>query len=393
MIDYLRNLFISWFNKILNWFSERQKKEMNTKKEIPFGKNKHADDDRAKRISEGFQALDEGCKSIANLRAEIEMSQTESKTFKDNEPKVNNDLDAPVPANKQNNIKNIGGNNMGNFWGPKTPEECQQEIEKHEQKMKEDMAKIKIKEMAKIKDLEKKKLELENKEGVAPIKPVGQEKVLSSNISPISMRSNNDNSNWIDPNDLNNTFEYQDEKVQKAMKGENNKMGELINKKAEEIKQDVKKEMDVRFAESTNNINQLKEDMKEVKKDIKDIKDEQIDLKKMIARSDEQIADNKIRIKEAEKMLEEMKQQTAKMEEDRKKSEENQKAHDELMAALWNKLDEWNGIKEPTREGSDNRESTNTSLSSFKYKNPFRNNKRQPKMERADMAQEYDNEN
>ena len=32
MIDYLRNLFISWFNKILNWFSERQKKEMNTKK-------------------------------------------------------------------------------------------------------------------------------------------------------------------------------------------------------------------------------------------------------------------------------------------------------------------------------------------------------------------------
>ena len=354
MIDYLRNLFISWFNKILNWFSERQKKEMNTKKEIPFGKNKHADDDRAKRISEGFQALDEGCKSIANLRAEIEMSQTESKTFKDNEPKVNNDLDAPVPANKQNNIKNIGGN----------------------------MAKIKIKEMAKIKDLEKKKLELENKEGVAPIKPVGQEKVLSSNISPISMRSNNDNSNWIDPNDLNNTFEYQNVD-KKAL----NAMGTKIK---QDVKQEIKKEMDDRFAESTNNINQLKEDMKEVKKDIKDIKDEQIDLKKMIARSDEQIADNKIRIKEAEKMLEEMKQQTAKMEEDRKKSEENQKAHDELMAALWNKLDEWNGIKQPTREGSDNRESTNTSLSSFKYKNPFRNNKRQPKMERADMAHSYD---
>ena len=384
MIDYLRNLFISWFNKILNWFSERQKKEMNTKKEIPFGKNKHADDDRAKRISEGFQALDEGCKSIANLRAEIEMSQTESKTFKDNEPKVNNDLDAPVPAN--NNKNNLEEDKMGllqskviKFLGgtpaPTSEDECKQQI----------------------KDLEKKKLEFQQKEGVAPIKPVGQEKVLSSNISPISMRSNNDNSNWIDPNDLNNTFEYQDEKVQKAMKGENNKMGELINKKAEEIKQDVKKEMDDRFAESTNNINQLKEDMKEVKKDIKDIKDEQIDLKKMIARSDEMIADNKRRLDKAEKMLEDMKEERkdtkrmlAKMEEDRKKSEENQKAHDEIMAMLWNKLDEWNGIKEPTRETNDNRESTNTSLSSFKYKNPFRNNKRQPKMERADMAHSYD---
>lgn len=411
MIDYLRNLFISWFNKILNWFSERQKKETNTKKEIPFDKNKHADDDRQKRISEGFQALDEGCKSIANLRAEIEMSQTESKTFKDNEPKVNNDLDAPVPAN--NNGTNVPslcyapdshgycrvakkeGNNLKNnleeykmgllqskvikFLGgtpaPTSEDECKQQI----------------------KELEKKKLKFQNKEGVTPIKPVGQEKVLSSNISPISMRSNNDNSNWIDPNDLNNTFEYQDEKVQKAMKGENNKMGELINKKAEEIKQDVKKEMDDRFAESTNNINQLKEDMKEVKKDIKDIKDEQIDIKKMLAKHDEMIADNKRRLDKAEKMLEDMKEERkdtkrmlAKMEEDRKKSEENQKAHDEIMAMLWNKLDEWNGIKEPIRETNDNRESTNTSFSSFKYKNPFRNNKRQPKMERADMAHSYD---
>ena len=366
MIDYLRNLFISWFNKILNWFSERQKKETNTKKEIPFGKNKHADDDRAKRISEGFQALDEGCKSIANLRAEIEMSQTESKTFKDNEPKVNNDLDAPVPAN--NNIKNnLEEYKMGNFWGPKTPEECQKEIEKHEQQ---------------IKELEKKKLKFQNKEGVTPIKPVGQEKLLSSNISPISMRSNNDNSNWMDPNDLNNTFEYQNVD-KKAL----NAMGTKIK---QDVKQEIKKEMDDRFAESTNNINQLKEDMKEVKKDIKDIKDEQIDLKKMIARSDEQIADNKIRIKEAEKMLEEMKQQTADIRKQTEKMEEDKKVHDELMAALWNKLDEWNGIKQPTREGSDNRESTNTSLSSFKCKNPFRNNKPTPKMERPDMAHSYD---
>ena len=234
------------------------------------------------------------------------------------------DLDAPAPANK----KNIGGNNMGNFWGPKTPEECQQEIEKHEQKMKEDMAKIKIKEMAKIKDLEKKKLELENKEGVAPIKPVGQEKVLSSNISPISMRSNNDNSNWIDPNDLNNTFEYQNVD-KKAL----NAMGTKIK---QDVKQEIKKEMDDRFAESTNNMNNLKEqvnknteDMKEVKKDIKDIKEEQINIKAMLANQ--------------EKMLE-------KMEEDRKKSEENQKTHDELMAALWNKLDEWNGIKKITEK-------------------------------------------
>ena len=274
------------------------------------------------------------------------------------------DLDAPAPANK----KNIGGNNMGNFWGPKTPEECQQEIEKHEQKMKEDMAKIKMKEMAKIKDLEKKKLEFQQKEGVAPIKPVGQEKLLSSNISPISMRSNNDNSNWIDPNDLNNTFEYQNVD-KKAL----NAMGTKIK---QDVKQEIKKEMDDRFAESTNNINQLKEDMKEVKKDIKDIKDEQIDLKKMLAKHDETLAELKEERKDTKRML-------AKMEEDKK-------AHDELMAALWNKLDEWNGIKEPTRNRDDNRESTNTSFSSFKYKNPFRNNTRQPKMERPDMAHSHD---
>ena len=377
MIDYLRNLFISWFNKILNWFSERhKKKEMNTKKEIPFDKNKHADDDRQKRISEGFQALDEGCKSIANLRAEIEMSQTESKTFKDNEPKVNNDLDAPVPAN--NNIKNNleENNNMGNCKSkvikslggtpaPKSEKECDQQIE----------------------ELKKKKLEFQNKEGVTPIKPVGQEKVLSSNISPISMRSNNDNSNWIDPNDLNNTFEYQDEKVQKAMKGVNNKMGELINNKAEKIKQEIKKDMDDRFSESTNKINQIQEqvnknteDMKEVNKKVDKIQEEQIDIKKMLAEMKEERKEDKKKYEEDKKRYEE----------DKKKSEENQKAHDEIMAMLWNKLDEWNGIKQPTREGSDNRESTNTSFSSFKYKNPFRNNTRQPKMERPDMAHSHD---
>ena len=277
------------------------------------------------------------------------------------------DLDAPVPAN--NNIKNnLEEYKMGNFpiksvkkffCGPSNSEECEEDIKKKEEEMKK---------------LREKKEEFLIKEG---------KKIIPSNISPISMRSNNDNSNWMDPNDLNNTFEYQDEKVQKAMKGENNKMGELINNKAEKIKQEIKKEMDDKFAESTNNINQLKEDMKEVKKDIKDIKDEQIDLKKMIARSDAMLAEMK-------QQTADIRKQTEKMEEDRKKSEENQKAHDEVMRYLWDKLDEWNGIKQPTREGSDNRESTNTSFSSFKYKNPFRNNKRQPKMERPDMAHSYD---
>lgn len=263
------------------------------------------------------------------------------------------DLDAPVPANKQNNIKNIGGNNMGNFFGPKTPEDCQKEIEKHEQKMKE--------EMAKIKDLEKKKLELENKEVVTTIKPVGQEKVLSSNISPISMRSNNDNSNWIDPNDLNNTFEYPN--VDKK----------ALNAIGTKIKQNVKQEIKNQLAESKiqEQLNKHEEDMKEMKKDI---------------------TDTKTRLDKYDIMIAEMKQQTADIRKQTEKMEENQKAHDELMAALWNKLDEWNGIKQPTREGSDNRESTNTSFSSFKYKNPFRNNKRQPKMERPDMAHSQNNE-
>lgn len=395
MIDYLRNLFISWFNKILNWFSERQKKEMNTKKEIPFDKNKHADDDREKRISEGFQALDEGCKSIANLRAEIEMSQTE--TFKDNEPKVNNDLDAPVPANKIRNtnlngasaqrkgsktqLKDPAGpmasnNNleeykMGNFpiksvkkffCGPSNSEECEEDIKKKEEEMKK---------------LREKKEEFLIKEG---------KKIIPSNISPISMRSNNDNSNWIDPNDLNNTFEYPNVD-KKAL----NAMGTKIK---QDVKQEIKKDMDDRFAESTNKINQIQEqvnknteDMKEVKKDVKDIKEEQFDIKKMLAKHDEMIAELKEMRKEDKKRYEEDKKR---YEEDKKKSEENQKAHDELMAMLWNKLDEWNGIKEPTREINDNRESTNTSLSSFKYKNPFRNNARQPKMERADVAHSYD---
>lgn len=361
MIDYLRNLFVSWFNKILNWFSERQKKEMNTKKEIPFGKNKHADDDRAKRISEGFQALDEGCKSIANLRAEIEMSQTESKTFKDNEPKVNNDLDAPVPANKIRNTNlngalaprkdamasndNLEENNMGNFFGPKNAEECRKEIEQHEKKMKKEMAKIKVKEMAKIKELEKKKLEFQKKEGVSPIKPVVD--VFATSASPIN---SNEDSLFLNLHELNDTA------YMKGFFAGKNEQGQKIEK------------LENQLVENTNDMNNLKEqvnknteDIKEVNKKVDKIQEDQFDLKAMLA---------------------EMKQQTAKMDEDRKIEAEKWREHD----AKWMEIFGPYLKKNPTREGSDNRESTNTSFSSFKYKNPFRNNTRQPKMEKPDMA-------
>ena len=284
------------------------------------------------------------------------------------------DLDAPVPAN--NNIKNnLEENNMGllqskviKFLGgtpaPTSEDECKQQI----------------------KELEKKKLKFQNKEGVTPIKPV-QEKILPPNISNITMRSNNDNSNWIDPNDLNNTFEYPN--VDKK----------AINAIGTKIKQNVKQEIKNQLAESKiqeqlNNheekINKNTEDIKKNTEDIKKTQEEQFDIKKMLAKHDEMIADNKRRLDKAEKMLAEIKEERKDTKRMLEKMEEDKKAHDELMAALWNKLDEWNGIKEPTRERNDNRESTNTSLSSFKYKNPFRNNKRQPKMERADMAHSYD---
>ena len=384
MIDYLRNLFISWFNKILNWFSKRQKKEMNTKKEIPFDKNKHADDDRAKRISEGFQALDEGCKSIANLRAEIEMSQTESKTFKDNEPKVNNDLDAPVPAN--NNIKNnLEENNMGLLQSkpkqPKTKEDFDHAIQKKKDAIQ--------KEKDELRDLEKGRDEFIEKNG---IKPIQGEKIFNTSISSIkSMNEDNKldsneykpflktpaNSNNAKFNEIDKQFQQNGQRMEKLEQKHQqleNKLAESTNK-MNQIQEQTNK--------NTEQINKHEEDMKEVKKDVKDMKEEQINIKAMLAEMKEMRKEDKKKYEEDKKRYEE----------DKKKSEENQKAHDEIMAMLWNKLDEWNGIKQPTREGSDNRESTNTSFSSFKYKNPFRNNTRRPKMERADMAQEYDNEN
>lgn len=384
MIDYLRNLFISWFNKILNWFSKRQKKEMNTKKEIPFDKNKHADDDREKRISEGFQALDEGCKSIANLRAEIEMSQTESKTFKDNEPKVNNDLDAPVPAN--NNIKNnLEENNMGLLQSkpkqPKTKEDFDHAIQKKKDAIQ--------KEKDELRDLEKGRDEFIEKNG---IKPIQGEKIFNTSISSIkSMNEDNKldsneykpflktpaNSNNAKFNEIDKQFQQNGQRMEKLEQKHQqleNKLAESTNK-MNQIQEQTNK--------NTEQINKHEEDMKEVKKDVKDMKEEQINIKAMLAEMKEMRKEDKKKYEEDKKRYEE----------DKKKSEENQKAHDEIMAMLWNKLDEWNGIKQPTREGSDNRESTNTSFSSFKYKNPFRNNTRRPKMERADMAQEYDNEN
>lgn len=399
MIDYLRNLFVSWFNKLINWFSERrQKKEMNTKKKIPFDKNKHADDDRQKRISEGFQALDDGCKSIANLRAEIEMSQTESKTFKDNEPKVNNDLDAPVPAN--NNIKgnplfqrdgvlnpSLGANaplnsgcvaNERNSVSVAMANGCvanerhyvsNNNLEENNMcmggsKPKKEEPKLKV-----------------NRVGSMTVGP----KIFDSSISSIKSVKYSNDENHINPNDLNNTFEYQDEKVQKAMKGENNKMGELINKKAEKIKQEIKKDMDDKFAESTNKINQIQEqvnknteDMKEVNKKVDKIQEEQIDIKKMLAELKEENKDNKIRIANQEKML-------AKMDEDRKIEAEKWREHD----AKWMEIFGPYLKKKPRSSRNDNRESTNTSFSSFRgYMNM--NNSPTPKMERADMAHSYD---
>ena len=357
---------------------------MNTKKEIPFDKNKHADDDRAKRISEGFQALDEGCKSIANLRAEIEMSQTESKTFKDNEPKVNNDLDAPVPAN--NNIKNnLEENNMGLLQSkpkqPKTKEDFDHAIQKKKDAIQ--------KEKDELRDLEKGRDEFIEKNG---IKPIQGEKIFNTSISSIkSMNEDNKldsneykpflktpaNSNNAKFNEIDKQFQQNGQRMEKLEQKHQqleNKLAESTNK-MNQIQEQTNK--------NTEQINKHEEDMKEVKKDVKDMKEEQINIKAMLAEMKEMRKEDKKKYEEDKKRYEE----------DKKKSEENQKAHDEIMAMLWNKLDEWNGIKQPTREGSDNRESTNTSFSSFKYKNPFRNNTRRPKMERADMAQEYDNEN
>ena len=301
------------------------------------------------------------------------------------------DLGAPVPANKQkerhsvpslccatdshgycrvakkegNNLKNnLEEYNMGNFWGPKTPEECQKEIEKHEQQMKEERKKHE----REIEELKKKKLEFEKKEGVAPIKPVGQEKILPPNISNITMRSNNDNSNWMDPNDLNNTFEYPNVD-KKAL----NAIGTKIK---QNVKQEIKNQLaETKIQEQLNNheekINKNTEDIKEMKKDIKDIKDEQIDLKKMIARSDA--------------MLAEMKQQTADI---HKQTEEMDKRWAE-RDAKWMEMFGPYLKKKPRSSRNDNRESTNTSFSSFRgYMNM--NNSQIPRMERADMAHSYD---
>lgn len=401
MIDYLRNLFISWFNKILNWFSERQKKEMNTKKEIPFGKNKHADDDRAKRISEGFQALDEGCKSIANLRAEIEMSQTESKTFKDNEPKVNNDLDAPVPAN--NNIKNnLEEYKMGLLQSkpkqPKTKEDFDHAIQKKKDAIQ--------KEKDELRDLEKGRDEFIEKNG---IKPIQGEKIFNTSIS--SIKSMNED-NKLDSNEY-KPFLGTPANSNNAKFNEIDKQFQQNGQRMEKLEQ-KNQQLENKLAESTNDMNKMKEqvnnheekinknteDIKKNTEDIKKTQEEQIDIKKLLAKHDEMIAemkeenkDSKRRLDKAEKMLEEMKEERkdtkrmlAKMDEDRKIEAEKWREHDAKWMEMFGPY-----LKKKPRSSSrnDNRESTNTSFSSFRcYMNM--NNSQIPRMERADMAHSHD---
>lgn len=298
------------------------------------------------------------------------------------------DLDAPAPANKQNNIKNIGGNNMGLFQSkpkqPKTKEDFDHAIQKKKDAIQ--------KEKDELRDLEKGRDEFIEKNG---IKPIQGEKIFNTSISSIkSMNEDNNldsneykpflgtpaNSNNAKFNEIDKQFQQMENKLAESTNGMN-KLKEQVNNHEEKI-------------------NKNTEDIKKNTEDIKKTQEEQIDIKKLLAKHDEMIAemkeenkDSKRRLDKAEKMLEDMKEERKDTKRMLEKMDEDKKAHDELMAALWNKLDEWNGIKNPTRETNDNRESTNTSFSSFKYKNPFRNNKRQPKMERPDMAQEYDNEN
>lgn len=324
------------------------------------------------------------------------------------------DLDAPAPAN--NNIKgnplfqrdasvamangcvanerhyvsnnNLEENNMGLLQSkpkqPKTKEDFDNAIQKKKDAIQ--------KEKDELRDLEKGRDEFIEKNG---IKPIQGEKIFNTSISSIkSMNEDNNldsneykpflgtpaNSNNAKFNEIDKQFQQMENKLAEGT-NDMNKLKEQVNNHEEKI-------------------NKNTEDIKKNTEDIKKTQEEQIDIKKLLAKHDEMIAemkeenkDSKRRLDKAEKMLEDMKEERKDTKRMLEKMDEDKKAHDELMAALWNKLDEWNGIKESTREGNDNRESTNTSFSSFKYKNPFRNNKRQPKMERPDMAQEYDNEN
>ena len=284
-----------------------------------------------------------------------------------------------------NNIKNIGGNNMGLFQSkpkqPKTKEDFDHAIQKKKDAIQ--------KEKDELRDLEKGRDEFIEKNG---IKPIQGEKIFNTSISSIkSMNEDNNldsneykpflgtpaNSNNAKFNEIDKQFQQMENKLAESTNGMN-KLKEQVNNHEEKI-------------------NKNTEDIKKNTEDIKKTQEEQIDIKKLLAKHDEMIAemkeenkDSKRRLDKAEKMLEDMKEERKDTKRMLEKMDEDKKAHDELMAALWNKLDEWNGIKESTREGNDNRESTNTSFSSFKYKNPFRNNTRQPKMERPDMAHSHD---
>lgn len=338
------------------------------------------------------------------------------------------DLDAPAPAN--NNIKgnplfqrdasvamangcvanerhyvsnnNLEENNMGLLQSkpkqPKTKEDFDHAIQKKKDAIQ--------KEKDELRDLEKGRDEFIEKNG---IKPIQGEKIFNTSIS--SIKSMNEDNN-LDLNEY-KPFLGTPANSNNAKFNEIEKQFQQNGQRMEKLEQ-KNQQLENKLAESTNGMNKLKEqvnnheekinknteDIKKNTEDIKKTQEEQIDIKKLLAKHDEMIAemkeenkDSKRRLDKAEKMLEDMKEERKDTKRMLEKMDEDKKAHDELMAALWNKLDEWNGIKESTREGNDNRESTNTSFSSFKYKNPFRNNTRQPKMERPDMAQEYDNEN
>ena len=306
------------------------------------------------------------------------------------------DLDAPAPANKKIPLRDgdkvsfrIGASTRDGFINPNYNA-------LNAERQKKDPIEVNNKNISEVYEMscfgskpEKKRAQLKVvNSGSMEIK----NKIIPSNISNISMRSNSDN------NSINEYKPF----LEKPARSNNAKFNE-IDKQFQQNGQRMEKleqknqQLENKLAESTNDMNKLKEqvnnheekinknteDIKKNTEDIKKTQEEQIDIKKLLAKHDVMIADQK-------KMLEDMKQERKDTKRMLEKMDEDKKAHDELMAALWNKLDEWNGIKESTREGNDNRESTNTSFSSFKYKNPFRNNKRQPKMERPDMAHSHD---
>ena len=234
-------------------------------------------------------------------------------------------------ANERHYVSNnnLEENNMGLLQSkpkkPKTKEDFDNAIQKKKDAIQ--------KEKDELRDLEKGRDEFIEKNG---IKPIQGEKIFNTSIS--SIKSMNED-NKLDSD------EYKP--FLKTPANSNNAKFNEIEKQFQQNGQEIDQ---LKQEHQERRLNKQEEDMKEVKKDI---------------------TDNKTRLDKYDIMIAEMKQQTADIRKQTEKMEEDKKAHDELMAALWNKLDEWNGIKNPTREGNDNRESTNTSFSSFKYRDTY----------------------